>query len=85
MSPENKRTIRTALQTVLAIAAAVPLLAAAIAQAEGLSQAAPWLAGAAAEAVAVAAGFARIMALPSVEAFLDRFGIGLTNGGGSTE
>lgn len=45
-------------------AAAVPLLAAATAQADGLNEAAPWLAGAAAEAVAVAAGFARIMALP---------------------
>ncbi|MFE5036896.1 hypothetical protein [Streptomyces sp. NPDC056683] len=45
----------------------------------------PWLAATAPTSAAIAAGFARIMVLPTVEAFLDRLGIGLTDAGGGTE
>ncbi|MET9914581.1 hypothetical protein ABZZ74_49195 [Streptomyces sp. NPDC006476] len=85
MSPTTKHTIRTGIQTLLAIAAVVPLLAAAIANTDGLAEALPWLAATAPTAATIAAGVARIMALPAVETFLDRLGIGLTDDGGSTE
>ena len=85
MSTAAKRAIRTGVQTLLAIATVIPLLAATIANADGLAEALPWLAATAPTAATVAAGFARIMALPAVEAFLDRLGIGLTDDGGDIE
>jgi hypothetical protein len=60
-----KRTVRTALQVTLALAVMLPLLV----QTVGLDPQLPWLAG----VLAVAAAFARVMALPQVEAFLRRF------------
>ncbi|MCX5362869.1 hypothetical protein OG864_29665 [Streptomyces sp. NBC_00124] len=85
MSTATKRAIRTALQTMVAVAAVVPLVAAYLADNGQIADALPWLA-AAAPAAAVAAGFARVMALPAVESFLDRFGLGLVDDGGeSTE
>ncbi|MYR46584.1 hypothetical protein [Streptomyces sp. SID5910] len=77
MSPENKRTIRTVMQTAVAGAVALPGIVAA----SGVPGSLPYVAG----ALAVAGGLARVMALPSVEALLDRFGLGLVDdadGGG---
>ncbi|HEY1179132.1 MAG TPA: hypothetical protein VGF17_23505 [Phytomonospora sp.] len=79
MTPKTKRAIRTALQTLAAVAAVLPALAAVIADNDALAVAAPWLVAAAASAAAAAALFARIMATPAVEALLDRLGLGLTN------
>lgn len=71
MTPKNRRAIRTALQTLAAVAATLPALAAMVADQEDLAAAAPWVAAAAAGIVA------RIMAAPGFERLLDRFGIGL--------
>ncbi|GAA3441077.1 hypothetical protein [Planomonospora venezuelensis] len=62
MSDANKRTARTILQTAVGIAVALPF----IIDASGISDALPPVAG----ALAVAGGFARIMALPMVQALL---------------
>jgi hypothetical protein len=59
---ETKRTLRTVLQTALGLAVALPF----IVQASGVPAALPWVAG----ALAVAGGFARVMALPSVQGLL---------------
>ncbi|MFJ5143317.1 hypothetical protein [Streptomyces sp. NPDC088707] len=72
MSPATKRTVRTVLQTTVALALALP----AIVAASGIPAALPWVAG----ALAVAGGLARVMALPAVEALLDRVGLGLIDG-----
>ncbi|MGW8762377.1 hypothetical protein ACWGN5_07740 [Streptomyces sp. NPDC055815] len=71
MSPATKRTIRTVLQTSVALALALP----AIVAASGIPAALPWVAG----ALAAAGGLARVMSLPSVEALLDRVGLGLVD------
>ncbi|MGC0427601.1 hypothetical protein RKD32_003956 [Streptomyces sp. SAI-195] len=73
MSPENKRTIRTVLQTALGGAVALP----GIVDASGIPESTPWIAA----GLAAAGGFARVMALPSVERLLDRFGLGLVDDG----
>ncbi|MFJ8900044.1 hypothetical protein [Streptomyces sp. NPDC102370] len=76
MQSKNKRAIRTALQTLAAVAAVLPALAALLAD-SALAVAAPW-AVAAAGTAAVAAGIvARFMASDPFERLLDRFGIGL--------
>ncbi|MFB7496108.1 hypothetical protein ACFC09_15675 [Streptomyces sp. NPDC056161] len=62
MSIEAKRTARTVLQTAVGVAVALPLLF----QEGGIPDTWPW----AATALAVAGGFARVMALPSVQALL---------------
>ncbi|MFF5790261.1 hypothetical protein ACFY8P_35475 [Streptomyces sp. NPDC012693] len=72
MSPANIRTARTVLQVTVALALALP----AIVAASGIPAALPWVAG----ALAVAGGLARVMALPAVEALLDRVGLGLVDG-----
>jgi hypothetical protein len=59
---ETKRTARTVLQTALGLAVALPF----IVDASGVPAALPWVAG----ALAVAGGFARVMALPSVQGLL---------------
>ncbi|MEU7046028.1 hypothetical protein AB0A77_33930 [Streptomyces varsoviensis] len=71
MTPANKRTVRTVLQTVVAIALALP----AIVDASGIPASLPWVAG----ALAVAGGLARVMALPAVEGLLNRVGLGLVD------
>lgn len=71
MSPATKRTIRTVLQTAAALALAVPGIVAA----SGIPDTLPWVAG----ALVAAGGLTRVMALPTVEALLDRFGIGLVD------
>ncbi|MCY0942611.1 hypothetical protein [Streptomyces antarcticus] len=71
MTPANKRTVRTALQTAVALALTLP----AIVAAAGIPDALPWVAG----ALAVAGGLARVMQLPTVEALLDRIGLGLVD------
>ncbi|MEI5098988.1 hypothetical protein RB200_10555 [Streptomyces sp. PmtG] len=71
MTPENKRTIRTVLQGIVAFAVALP----GIVTASGVPDTLPWVAG----ALAVAGGLTRVMALPSVEALLDRVGLGLVD------
>ncbi|MFD7067148.1 hypothetical protein ACFV97_07875 [Streptomyces sp. NPDC059913] len=71
MSPATKRTIRTVIQGAVGLAVALP----AIVDASGVPASLPWVAG----ALAVAGGLARVMALPSVEALLDRVGIGLVD------
>jgi hypothetical protein len=76
-----KRAVRTFVQTLLAVAALVPLAATVLADNTTVSNALPWLAAAAPTAAAIAAGFARVMALPAVEVFLDRFGLGLVDDG----
>lgn len=65
MSEANKRTARTVLQTAVGIAVALP----AIVAASGIPESLPWVAG----ALAVAGGFARVMALPSVQALLPKW------------
>ncbi|MFC3980156.1 hypothetical protein [Streptosporangium jomthongense] len=62
MKDANKRSIRTVLQTAVGVAVALPM----IVDASGVPEALPWVAG----ALAVAGGFARVMALPSVQALL---------------
>ncbi|MCX4987113.1 hypothetical protein [Streptomyces sp. NBC_00572] len=76
MSAATKRTVRTVLQSAAALAVAAPGIVAA----SGIPESLPYVAG----FLAVAGGLARVMALPAVEAFLDRFGLGLVddNGGG---
>ncbi|MER5357056.1 hypothetical protein [Streptomyces sp. NPDC002785] len=71
MSPAAKRTVRTVIQGAVAFAVALP----AIVDASGVPESLPWVAG----ALAVAGGLARVMALPSVEAILDRVGLGLVD------
>jgi hypothetical protein len=78
MSPKNRRAIRTALQTLAAVAAVLPALAAFVASSE-LAVAAPWLVAAAGSAAVVAGVVSRIMAAPAFERLLERFGIGLTD------
>ncbi|MEU5442780.1 MULTISPECIES: hypothetical protein [Streptomyces] len=62
MKDSTKRTLRTAIQTALGIAAVLP----AVVRASGIPQALPWVAA----ALAIAAGLTRAMALPSVQALL---------------
>ncbi|MGW2580847.1 hypothetical protein ACWCYZ_05820 [Streptomyces virginiae] len=62
MKDSTKRTARTVLQTGLGLAVALP----AIVSASNIPEALPWVAG----ALAVAGGFARVMALPSVQKLL---------------
>ncbi|WP_371652508.1 MULTISPECIES: hypothetical protein [unclassified Streptomyces] len=71
MTDAAKRTIRTVLQTAVALAVALP----AIVDASGVPASLPWVAG----ALSVAGGLARVMALPVVEALLDRVGLGLAD------
>ncbi|PJN40522.1 hypothetical protein CG747_12690 [Streptomyces sp. CB02959] len=62
MTDATRRTIRTVLQTAVALAVALP----AIVDASGVPASLPWVAG----ALAVAGGLARVMALPGVQALL---------------
>ncbi|MET9923339.1 MULTISPECIES: hypothetical protein [unclassified Streptomyces] len=73
MKTSTRRTIRTALQAAVGVAVALP----AIVAASGIPESLPWVAG----ALAVAAGLARVMALPQVEQLLDRVGLGLSEDG----
>lgn len=81
MSPQTTRAVRTALQTLAAVAAILPTLAAVVADSDQLAAAAPWAVAAAGSAAVVAGVVARIMAAPWFEAILDRFGLGLDDGG----
>lgn len=77
MNVPSKRTIRTVIQGAVGFAVALP----AIVGVSGIPEHWPWVAG----GLAAAGGLARVMALPSVEALLDRFGLGLVDnepGGG---
>ncbi|MER7697047.1 MULTISPECIES: hypothetical protein [unclassified Streptomyces] len=69
MKTSTRRTIRTALQAAVGVAVALP----AIVTASGIPESLPWVAG----ALAIAAGLARVMALPAVELLLDRVGLGI--------
>ncbi|MFF2135563.1 hypothetical protein ACH4NC_07655 [Streptomyces sp. NPDC017201] len=71
MSPAAKRTVRTVIQGAVGLAVVLP----AIVDASGVPASLPWVAG----ALAVAGGLARVMALPGVEALLDRVGLGLVD------
>ncbi|MGW5126671.1 hypothetical protein ACWEQ7_21975 [Streptomyces sp. NPDC004069] len=62
MKDSTKRTARTTLQSALGFAVVLP----AIVDASGVPAALPWVAG----GLAVAGGFARVMALPGVQALL---------------
>ncbi|MFD9319278.1 hypothetical protein ACFU6S_03435 [Streptomyces sp. NPDC057456] len=62
MKDTTKRTIRTVVQTALGIAVLLP----AIVGASGIPEALPWVAG----SLAVAGGFARVMAVPGVQQLL---------------
>ena len=59
---DTKRAIRTAIQAAVGFAVALP----AIVGASGIPETLPWVAG----GLLVAGGFARVMALPSVQALL---------------
>ncbi|WND36911.1 hypothetical protein RI578_22655 [Streptomyces sp. BB1-1-1] len=83
MSDKTKRAIRTGLQTLAAVAAVLPALAATVADADELAVAAPWLIAAAGTAAVVAGVVARVMAAPAFERLLDLFGIGLDDKGGT--
>ncbi|MCY0959591.1 hypothetical protein [Streptomyces sp. H27-H5] len=71
MTDANKRTVRTVIQGIVGFAVALP----AIVDASGVPESLPWVAA----GLAAAGGLARIMALPSIEALLDRFGLGLVD------
>ncbi|APD18774.1 hypothetical protein ABZ719_32170 [Streptomyces sp. NPDC006743] len=71
MTDANKRTARTVIQGIVGFAVALP----AIVDASGVPESLPWVAA----GLAAAGGLARVMALPSVEALLDRFGLGLVD------
>ncbi|MET9012342.1 hypothetical protein ACFW6E_09085 [Streptomyces olivaceoviridis] len=58
----TKTTARTVLQTLVGVAVALPGIVAA----SGVPESLPWVAG----SLAVAGGFARVMALPSVQGLL---------------
>lgn len=58
----TKRTARTILQTAVGLAVTLP----AIVAASGVSEALPWVAG----SLAIAGGFARVMAVPGVQKLL---------------
>ncbi|MFF5186477.1 hypothetical protein ACFY30_22320 [Streptomyces sp. NPDC000345] len=62
MKDTSKRTARTVLQTALGFAVVLP----AVVDASGVPESLPWVAG----GLAVAGGFARVMALPGVQALL---------------
>lgn len=62
MSEAGKRTLRTLVQTALAIAVLLP----AVVDASGLPAALPWVAG----ALTAAGALTRVMALPGVQAVL---------------
>ncbi|MFE5912096.1 hypothetical protein ACFQ6B_23845 [Streptomyces wedmorensis] len=79
MTPATKRAVRTALQTLAAVAAVLPALAAVVADSDALAAAAPWVLTAAASAAAFAGVVARVMASPFFEALLDRVGLGLVD------
>lgn len=68
MSTDTKRSIRTVLQALVAIAIVLP----AVVDASGIPATLPWVAG----ALAVAGGLARVMALPGVQSLLDKVGLG---------
>ncbi|MFJ9645021.1 hypothetical protein [Streptomyces sp. NPDC101206] len=61
-SDATKRTARTVLQTSIGLAITLPAMVAA----SGIPEALPWVAG----ALAVAGGFARVMAVPGVQQLL---------------
>lgn len=71
----TKTTVRTVLQTLVGVAVALPGIVAA----SGVPAALPWVAG----ALAVAGGFARVMALPGVQGLLPAWL--RTDGGGAVE
>lgn len=71
MSAATKRAIRTVLQTAAGVAVLLP----ATVDASGIPATLPWVAG----ALAAAGALTRVMALPAVEAVLDRFGLGLVD------
>jgi hypothetical protein len=62
MKDSSKRTARTVLQTALGFAVVLP----AAVDASGVPETLPWVAG----GLAVAGGFARVMAVPGVQALL---------------
>ncbi|MEU2514303.1 hypothetical protein [Streptomyces syringium] len=62
MTDAARRTIRTTVQTAIALAALLPV----IIDASGIPATLPWAAG----ALAVAAGLTRIMAIPGVQALM---------------
>ncbi|MFM9643548.1 hypothetical protein [Streptomyces turgidiscabies] len=62
MKDSSKRTARTVLQTGLGFAVTLP----AIVSASGVPETLPWVVG----GLAVAGGFARVMALPGVQSLL---------------
>jgi hypothetical protein len=62
MKDTSKRTVRTVLQAAVGFAVALPGIVAA----SGVPAALPWVAG----SLAVAGGFARVMALPGVQQLL---------------
>ncbi|WP_328739866.1 hypothetical protein OHA91_22725 [Streptomyces erythrochromogenes] len=62
MKDSTKRTARTVLQSAVGLAVTLP----AIVTASGIPEALPWVAG----SLAVAGGFARVMAVPGVQALL---------------
>ncbi|MBP5930202.1 hypothetical protein F3K39_19240 [Streptomyces sp. LBUM 1479] len=74
MQDSTKRAVRTVFQTAVGIAVMLP----AIVSASGVPESLPWVAG----SLAVAGGFARVMALPGVQSLLPGW---LRTGDGSRE
>ncbi|MFE0132819.1 hypothetical protein ACFWY6_14810 [Streptomyces sp. NPDC059037] len=62
MTDATRRTLRTLVQTTIALAATMP----AIVQASGIPETLPWVAG----ALAIAGGLSRVMALPGVQTLM---------------
>lgn len=67
MSVETKRSLRTVLQTLVAIAIVLPN----VVEVSGIPATLPWVAG----ALTVAGGLARVMALPAVQSLLAKVGL----------
>jgi hypothetical protein len=65
VTEDNKRAVRTAIQTALGVCAALPL----IVEASGIPETATGVAG----ALAVAAGVSRVMALDAVQKLLPKW------------
>ncbi|MBB5121151.1 hypothetical protein AF335_01880 [Streptomyces eurocidicus] len=65
MADASRRTVRTIVQTAVALAVLLP----AIIDASGIPSTLPWVAA----ALAVAGGLSRVMALPGVQALMPRW------------
>ncbi|MFJ4166276.1 hypothetical protein ACIPY5_12030 [Microbacterium sp. NPDC089698] len=80
----NQRSIRTALQVILAVVAALGIVVAVAPQVlDAVADVLPgpavaWLAGAIATLAGISAAISRVMAIPAIDEWLKKFGAGST-------